>query len=345
MLFVLSLVLMLTLCINLYRKYVLKNAALTFSNRVKVIYLTTAIFVFITSYNQILFDYSYSPDSFYYLSLNFFDAIIELGVVYAHKFGLPLIFGPLGLVALFSKTKIRPGHVFLLWGLLFFVIFIFDTTYIINLQFFIILTICGIGFTFFLKNLSKSSNSAMPVLVLVLFLICSSLIPYFYGGSADYVDGYKSDERWDTGYYLKHHVKNEHYVLSSFGISASAVNALAEKPFWRDNEIDIIEDIVSSEITTENFFKSRSFYSTEIDYSPRQLYIENFDISSVQVQHKLGDVKVYLLVNNNFNEKSYSSPYESNLDEKPKTNKLVDTIINDSFIIYESENHSVFFVQ
>ena len=143
MLSVLALVLLLTLLVNLYRKYVLKNIALNFGSRSKTIYLVSSVGFLFISYSQILVDYSYSSDSFYYLSLGFLDAVIELSKVYSYRFGIPLVFGPLGLFALLSKNKIKAGDVFLLWGLLFFVLFIFDTTYIINLQFFIITTISG----------------------------------------------------------------------------------------------------------------------------------------------------------------------------------------------------------
>tara|TARA_B100001250_G_scaffold213427_1_gene183071 strand:- start:24839 stop:26449 length:1611 start_codon:yes stop_codon:yes gene_type:complete len=337
--------LLLSFAISYYRKNYLGSKPINFTNKMRASYFLALFLIVFISHNSADFYSIFSPSANYNLSLNFFEALIVVIKAYSYIIGIPIIFAPLGFLVLTSKTKIHDNDVFLLLSVQILSFLIFDTTYLIYFSLYIICFFSAFGFNHLIRIFTVHKSQFIAVSLLFVFVITSALAPFFVGGPKVFVEGYKSEDRWETGHYIKSNMENDDKLLTGYGISTSSINGISERPFWRDREIEIYESLIVEEISLDSFISSRALYDMAIDYDPRQEYLTQNEIDSVYVQNRIGVHSLYYILNTNYNELSYKSPLESDTKVEPEINILVNSFNNERYVIYESNNHSLIFVQ
>ncbi len=308
-------------------------------------YVSFLAILFISSYFEVFIDLGYTPGG-RFLDEPFFLASLNLWVKYAMLLGLPIVFIPAGFYSLLVQNNISFEMMFLKFYLIGFSFFAFDAYYAKSLFLLSLICLEILGILFIISSLRRIFSNSLAILSVLFIIIIFSIMPeYIEIRSTERVEGYKdSNERWTSADYIDYNIANDENVIYGYGIQESAIDALAGRPIWRDNEINRSADLLEySEMNLSYFFESQSLYRLPHSGGPDNIYILDIDNPSFGIYFKAYP-RSYLVLNSNYNEALYSTTLTSSMEDTPDISRLFKSTIDKRYCLYKSQNTDLYYM-
>lgn len=309
-------------------------------------YILLGLLLFYGTFKEYWISYEYigerSPGS------NFISSFITLGYSYATIFGLSLLFIPFGILGLFNKILSDYIHKFLLVNFLIFIIFIYDTQYLLHMFLPILLLLSSYGFYYLIILSNQNFSKVFSIFTFFIIIFSFGLAPFFITiQDVNSSDSLKTTDRWETAFFIKENTNREDLMIHGFGIQLAALDAISGRPSLNEKDINSLEQrVVDTEIILEDILVTKDLYYV-IPTKQNVYYFEHDNFQSKKVLDTYPHS--YLVSNKNYPNIPPGDriEYVTFVDQTQGVieSPFMTSIDSDKYKIFSTDDYQIFFIQ